>query len=679
MALDLSFKSEQDAALAVEWMKRFLEDEKSTIHKHEDPDSVSEELNEISGLIDELEFSLTNGIERISKEFLTELWAWLLALNDDTYKYQRNPEPISWGIWRVEDNQLFDFGYSKKSLYRVYVPSRSEHKIHEYKTMPPPIRWSLNPVVQKGLLFYTTTAKVEEIEQISSVPALPIEMSSEESGLRILDSNRGADEWQRRPMPRRIQSIAEFVGDVDNIVANAPILFIRDSNCARLENDILTIDFSKFLVPKKQYEKNNHSLDPDLFIDHEILYESDPINGKHVETYKDLRPIWLIDGQHRIRGMSRNPEGSSLEIPLIIFPSSFSLAKAAKIFAEINTLQEPLKPLHKLFMQHRFKIPSPIPKRNFEPWEADPANLRDSRANHLSYELIAKLASRRESPLFNKVRLFEQNDSKHHYVKADQWVNYSRAWFLGGPYGDLQIWDRSKEEVMYAEVRNYFQAFIGTVNHGAWDDNKDRWPDQWRYRSLLQNSTHFMVLIKLFPEVYSRVKYSAGDGITIEAFSKVLCPFKWVDWIDSDLKKRFGGGGEKGRTNLYVWMSDALKCKESHNRRAVMSENIKSVPGKGILAPPENPTIEVNGSWPSKSRVVRFYSKRPINARPKPSWEIMDQDGNSYNDLLKPINNEECILPYQPLLDNIDNFKITVKWSNSHSKDGTSSIRIHNT
>jgi hypothetical protein len=136
----------------------------------------------------------------------------------------------------------------------------------------------------------------------------------------------------------------------------------------------------------------------------------------------------LIDGQHRIRGLSRSTTGSELVLPLVLFPNEFGQANAAKIFAEINTLQTGLKPLHTLFMQYRFSIPSAIKSRDFKPWENEPTKSINSRANNLSYELLALLSSKKNSPLFNMVNFLEQNivsDKIAKVVSADQWVNYT--------------------------------------------------------------------------------------------------------------------------------------------------------------------------------------------------------------------------------------------------------------
>ena len=73
----------------------------------------------------------------------------------------------------------------------------------------------------------------------------------------------------------------------------------------------------------------------------------------------------IIDGQHRLRGIHQNEDMQEIEIPIIIFPKEFNSTNTAKIFAEINTLQKKLDPLHELFMQHKFCIDHVNIKRKF--------------------------------------------------------------------------------------------------------------------------------------------------------------------------------------------------------------------------------------------------------------------------------------------------------------------------
>ena len=109
-----------------------------------------------------------------------------------------------------------------------------------------------------------------------------------------------------------------------------------------------------------------------------------------------------------------------------------------------------------------------------------------------------------------------------------------------------------------------------------------------------------------------------------------------------------------------------------------MSKNIKSEPGKGILAPPMKSEIKVVGKWPSKVSSVIFKSERPINARKKPTWTISDDKNETYNDILKIRNNNECTLDFSQFINNIKSFRITVIWSNASNTNGTSFVDIYN-
>ena len=92
-----------------------------------------------------------------------------------------------------------------------------------------------------------------------------------------------------------------------------------------------------------------------------------------------------------------------------MFTDPFSLAQAAKVFAEINTLQAKLDILHTLFMQHRFQISSPSAKRDFRPWSPDDPDTWNSRQNSLAYETAGWLAQNANGPLHNRIQILKSN------------------------------------------------------------------------------------------------------------------------------------------------------------------------------------------------------------------------------------------------------------------------------
>ena len=559
--------------------------------------------------------------------------------------------------WRLESMESLPFGYSD-SLDRTFIFSGGTEATHVYNSIPPTIMWPIHKIVQKGKVFYIASAKVCEIDAVCSVPSLPEEMDSAEAGMRILSSKRGSDEWQRRLNGKRITSLRSFIETGENIIANTPMLFIRKNtnSVSIMEKNgqkYLKVVFLNFLqkVPKGGY--------------------IDAIHGGI-----DHRPIWLIDGQHRIRGLSRSATGKDLEVPIIIFPEDFDIQEAAKIFAEINTLQANLTPLHTLFMQHRFHIPSPVAKRNFSPgdWDSGEPDSDVSRANHLIYEAAGYLSSNEDGPLYNRIRILDQNQKSFTVVKADQWVDFGRAWFLkNGPY-ETSVCDMSQDEINQ-EIENYFSAIVETCNHSDWEDKKPRWSPNTRGKGLIQTHSHFQVLIKAFPTVWERaVGPEVPSPIPVKSFKKAMDPLKWIDWRDPRLKDTFGGGGEKGRSALRVWIEDAVRNGEQFGLEDVMSDSIKSKAGKGILAPPGKTGLSIRGEtqWPSKGNPVTMVASRPTNSLLTSYWGVVDSDGNGRTEdatsLAKP-NREEAtfVIKYAKWMEDVDSMDVSVSWRNAAS------------
>jgi len=655
------FEGPEEEVRALEWMLVIITEKKTSLGKKNTP-----QMQEITALSAEIRSRIgyiKSGEYHQSWEFHDRLWERFIYCVSNVWLDEAGEnwsEPYSFGEWEFEDPTEIDIGYSE-FLIKTIIPEGGGSGKHEYSQPPKDITWQLNPIYQKEKVFFIGKAKVSEIDAVCSVPQLPAELDAAESALRVLDSNRGEKEWQRRVDKKRVISIRKFISGSNNLIANSAILYGADNQALEVTGDgLVRISFEKFL-------SNNQG----IWCDHK---------GK-----KDLRPIWLIDGQHRTRGIAQSKE-VELEIPIIFFPSTFSLNDAAKIFSEINTLQTKLTNLHTLFMQHRFGIPSPKSKRDFRrPWGDNTPENRNSRANHLSYECAAFLTSNEESVLFNRIQILDQNSSQFTIIKANQWLDFSRNWFIeGGPYAPGCT---ESQEMMNEEVNNYFKAFVKTCNHSGWDDGKDRWCLKSSPKGLMQRHGPSQVLLKIYPLVHRkarRLMQSEEDPIGVDQFITVLEPLTWVDWLDRRMKTNFGGSGEPGRQTLRIWIENAIKNGEMYSKEDVMSEEIHSEKGKGLLSSPgDSEIINFNElKWPNNTTPVILHAIQPFNTRMTSSWLITDSNGVNRTSQL---GNEEILakqgkaireIPLQPWMKEIDYIDIRVDWVNTISPPGKATLRL---
>ena len=728
-----SFLDITDFHLAYELIGAKLKYQLKNIEKFEYPDEVSEEIEFILGVFEDLIHGETPNINDIPIADLNEFepsniksrnhpkyWLHNLDLQDLAIRLIElgKIEPKSsikkdftcvWGEWRDNTKQNFNHGYQQGFFQYSYIDKGEVEQTHVYIKPPPKTTWELKKIEQKGHIFYITSAPVNEIAQSSYVPSLPPQLNITETAKRIIDSSYKSNEWQREIDKNRVRKIEQFIDDGANLVANTPMLFVNNSDCVEIRNNKLTINFDSFL--KKQIEGEFKG----KYIDRKKRDEKDD-SGNII--YDDYRPLWLIDGQHRVKGIHRNEFQQSLEIPIIIFPHEFGPQATAKVFAEINTLQKKLNPLHELFMQHRFSIDHINPKRKFknfrdktileatkDGWEKDWLH---SRANHYAYEIAALLA--KDGTLKDKIQFLSQNNSQNTLVSADQWVNYSRDLFYSKCYkyksdfAETYIENPSvaesklsERELFYTEVKNYFDAWVEVSNHDGWEElgKTYTWIPDLKNKGLILRKSHFIILIELYNTVWQKaqdykIKYHLIGHIKKEEFVKILSVFKWVDWNDRTLINTYSGGGERGRRSLEAWMSDAIlngvisKYDEIHNENP---EELMSIPGKGICSYLKSPNIEIKSSlkFPTKNTHVILKSPRPHNARYEATWSVYDKEENliaeKKSSCQKHLLNTFSTfnLKYISLMDKLDFLIVQVEWKNAHIRTGKNKIILSKT
>ena len=585
-----------------------------------------------------------------------------------------------WTEWRrITEEKLTKangepLGYSPNGeLMMAMIPPLGGATVHTYRNIPDKIIWQLTEIEQKGIKFLIGKAKVCEINAVCSVPSLPEAISSAETGIRVCNRDVATDEWQRRVETKRIDQIASFINIEGNVVANSALLFSpegQDAITATPEGEI-TIDFSKFLVGQ------------------EGLWVDEWWEDAKSEVSADLRPMWLIDGQHRTRGLAQSEIGSEMEIPIIMFTDEFSLNEAAKVFAEINTLQRKLAPLHTLFMQHRFKIPQNGGKRDFKEWDKYDSNTWDARQNDLSYECAGWLSKHEGGPLYNRVKILEANQPRRTIIKANSWVDYSRYWFSeSGPYPHDCL---ESKEIIFQEVENYFQAFVNICNHDDWPDGEPRWSPGATNKGLLQMHSTSRVLLDVYGDVWEKAVDGYESPIPVGRFEEILKPLYWVDWKNTDLLGAYHGSGEVPRTALRIWVKEAILNGEMYEYDDVMAEDKKSMPGRGILSPPaDSPiTIVTDHEWPieEKGGEVILSSPHPAHALATSRWTVISVDKNGNKKERSATGGAkvqakagEGIAAYkfkwEKWVDDAESVTISVQWSNVNRPNARTEITL---
>ena len=576
----------------------------------------------------------------------------------DVYVECEVKNPPQWGAWRTKTPAQSDEFDINGSPCTLIVPAEGLTNIHQYSRTPAKLEWDVLPIEQEGVTFYMAVAPVKEIDAACMVPQLPNILNCLETAERVKNPDKAQNQWQRQLNVNRALAIKNFTSNNENVIANTPILFVAKEEFVRFEGRKMYIDMHWLQrVRTGQYRDVCNDM-----IDH--------------------RPVWLIDGQHRIRGSARSPRGMNLQVPLIIFPSNFKMMRAAKVFAEINTLQEGLGELHTLFMQHRFHIPSPKGKRDFGLSDGDFVN-DNSRANHLSYEMAAAFCSDESNPLHKRIRFLEQNDAIIPVIKANQWLDFSRTWFT-------EIYhERSgySSEMMNQEISNYFHAVCETCSLGYASKPGLRLPPNFGGpKSVIEKISNFPVLLKVFKSVRNKTEFleplNQGEVVAKNTFVRAMKPWRNVDWHDEELERFLRGGGESGRTHLRVWLEDALTSDSAYSRFLVHSNQIFSQAGQGLFAKPANSNIAIQGdSWiHKKGQKLIFKSERPINAFATCIWDVYSAENQHEMELTSKADANtgiaELQLSYHDWMRQARQIEVRASWTNKAQGNGQASITL---
>jgi hypothetical protein len=187
-----------------------------------------------------------------------------------------------------------------------------------------------------------------ELSTVCSVPAF--EAATQQDAIARSILNKPVREWQRPPDLARIDAIKTVFNSSGELMPN-PVLLIRNPDAPV---DIGLSDVT-------------HNGKPDGLRTGIYQIVVAPVSGA-------ASPLWILDGQHRIRGLAQSNQADS-PLPVVILldqgQDAYSGHQAAKIFAQVTTEAAPLRELHRKWLTYafemkEFKVANSIERRAME-------------------------------------------------------------------------------------------------------------------------------------------------------------------------------------------------------------------------------------------------------------------------------------------------------------------------
>ena len=260
------------------------------------------------------------------------LWRTLEIPGPGNITRERIKQQYPWQIWRGEkDEHFLNVGLDGCITTTLSVDHATT--MHQYAHIPSVPNWKLIPTSQGGKKFFVGSLRISEIDAICSVPSMPNQEEARETASWVVNPKKGENTWQRKMDKSRVLSIRTFADSSENnLILNSIMLYIPPSTkgiSVDTNTGEISIDFEHFL------EKIG-----EVYFDSYTTEEGD---------FSDKRPIWILDGQHH-RGLALSVRGCELHVPVIVMlggegEGAITLADAAKLFTEINTLSESLDDL----------------------------------------------------------------------------------------------------------------------------------------------------------------------------------------------------------------------------------------------------------------------------------------------------------------------------------------------
>jgi DGQHR domain-containing protein len=177
--------------------------------------------------------------------------------------------------------------------------------------------------------YYLGALDAKELRKVSDAPSFGYDTPNNQIAAEVLVPP--TQHWQRPLKAEKVQAIAARFDMDSEIMPNPVLLAVNPDKGINLSPDV-----------------DGHGHRTGLWT----------IRIPVPENAMEQKPLWIIDGQHRVMGMAETTRSNS-PLPFVLLYSSqdaYMPAVLAKIFAQVTTEATPLNVIHQAWMQFVFNL-----------------------------------------------------------------------------------------------------------------------------------------------------------------------------------------------------------------------------------------------------------------------------------------------------------------------------------
>jgi len=196
---------------------------------------------------------------------------------------------------------------------------------------------------------YTGFMSSKNIAELSTVPSFPKDKGNYEIARDLLTTP--VKDWQRPADLLKVENISNLYSNTthDNIMPNGILLGLDIESCSAAEhNDPAICNAIPMRKDCGEIKENGEPNEEEMGIIPDVFILT-------IENSGDLKPLLILDGQHRIAGLSTSSQRDE-PVAFVLCRNNFSATKMAEIFTHVTTEATPMKPLHKSWMQFAFSL-----------------------------------------------------------------------------------------------------------------------------------------------------------------------------------------------------------------------------------------------------------------------------------------------------------------------------------